>query len=89
MKRSNQFRLNAILAVTLCGLVSVANADDPDKLPAAKSVLKKFADVTGGAGKLPGDQDNENDWKTLQPHPGHGRHHRNVDDGPWQNQGKT
>ena len=41
----------AILTLALCGLVTVANADDPDKLPAAKSVLKKFVDATGGADK--------------------------------------
>ena len=46
-----KFRFQAILTVALCGLVTVANADDPDKMPEAKSVLKKFADATGGADK--------------------------------------
>ena len=47
----SNFRVKAIVTLALCGLVTVANADDPDKLPEAKSVLKKFADVTGGADK--------------------------------------
>ena len=45
----NQVRFKAILTLALCCMVSVANADDPDKLPAAKSILKKFADESGGA----------------------------------------
>ena len=50
MKFHNQ-KLTAMLTLVLCGLVAFANADDPDKMPAAKSVLKKFADSTGGADK--------------------------------------
>ena len=59
MKRSNDFGLKAILTLALCGLVTVANADDPDKLPEAKTILKKFADASGGADKY-------RDIKTLK-----------------------
>lgn len=46
-----KIRFKAIVTLVLCGLVTVANADDQDKLPEATSVLKKFAEATGGADK--------------------------------------
>ena len=46
-------RLHVMMAlVASLTLVVSAQADDPDKMPAAETVMKKFADALGGADKL-------------------------------------
>lgn len=48
----NKFQFNAILAVTILGVTCQSFADDPDKLPTAEAVMKKYIDASGGVEKL-------------------------------------
>lgn len=48
----SKFQFNAILALTVLGVACNSFADDPDKMPTAEMVFKKYIEASGGVEKL-------------------------------------